>query len=347
MVFEPRAGLGVIVGLDNEQLAKFCFLALEQKLLTFTENTLVDIGSVLNNPCDPANQRIELHFANPLLYKDLVFNFAKDRLEDEQLYKWSTDPAFALGATQESRSIEPLISALEKPNFIIRRAVAQSLRQFAKDSRVVTALIRSLNDPNANVRFHAIESLMFIDTDDAIEPLIGLLSDTEDVIEGMFAASQGTIAQMAARALKSLNNEKARVAVKQWRATEAKRLIRRLSDTDTDVRSRAALDLATWGDESAIEPLIQLLSDMALDRWSVPVCHRAAEALGNLKAEQAVDALIQMLPIKLNVEYGFGAGLEPSDAAREALTKIGSAKARQAVAKFTCGASSSKSSYSL
>jgi hypothetical protein len=61
------------------------------------------------------------------------------------------------------------------------------------------------------------------------------------------------------------------------------------------------------------------------------VAYRAACALGGLKVEKAVDALVPLLSVRLKESPS---GLNPADGAMEALERIGTPKALSAIEAF-------------
>lgn len=80
-----------------------------------------------------------------------------------------------LGASRDSRAIEPLVELLSDPDSQIRDAVIHAFL-FLNDPRVVPPLISALRDGDSTVRRSAVWVLGSIQDSRAVEPLLNLLS---------------------------------------------------------------------------------------------------------------------------------------------------------------------------
>lgn len=185
----------------------------------------------------------------------------------------STDPCRMMEITSELRNFgesafQKLLEVLNQDlNPITRANIAAVLREWL-DSRATPALIETLKDPDATVRWQAVYSLYRLWDKRASTPLIPLLEDPDDRVR-----------REAAYALGCFNDENAILP-----------LIEALNDENEDVRVSAALSLGNLGDKIAVEPLIrQLKSESPLVRW------HSVEALGKLKNSAAVEPLIALL----------------------------------------------------
>ena len=69
--------------------------------------------------------------------------------------------AVALGASKDSRALEPLVAALKDENLNVRIYIPRALGQL-KDSRAIEPLIATLKDKDFKVQYSAAMSLMAI-----------------------------------------------------------------------------------------------------------------------------------------------------------------------------------------
>ena len=123
-----------------------------------------------------------------------------------------------------SRTLEPLLDAIQQPQWVARRNAAWALGAL-DDARAVKALIDRLHDREADVRAQAAWALGAIDDAAAIEPLTAALKDGD-----------ARVRRQAAWALGAIGDS---------RATSG--LIVALTDTDPGVRRQAAWALGAIG----------------------------------------------------------------------------------------------------
>lgn len=200
-----------------------------------------------------------------------------------------------------------------------------------RDERATQRLIDLLFHQDDTVREAAARALFMIGNSDAINALVTLIDDKNE-----------TVATWAVSALPKLE-EKQQVLLLVNRAIERSTrwwemdniiftlgkiggdevvpiLLLILSDETNERQFRAAEALGRLGDERAIEPLIQALyeSDAA------DVVGRAAWALGQISAKQGVPALIETLYEAYDNDPGYSSELP---AVIEALGRIGDKRA--------------------
>ena len=123
-----------------------------------------------------------------------------------------------------SRAIEPLLAAIQQPQWVTRRNAAWALGAL-DDARAVKALINALRDREADVRAQAAWALGAIDDAAAMDPLTAALKDDDARVRRQAAWALGVIGDS--------------------RATAG--LIVALKDTDAGVRRQAAWALGAIG----------------------------------------------------------------------------------------------------
>lgn len=193
-------------------------------------------------------------------------------------------------------SVAEQIAALRDDDWAVREDAATVLG-LARDARAVRPLIATLKDPDKAVRDAAVRALIAIG-EASVEPLVDCLTD-----------SNPTVQEAAASIL---------AAIGDGRVIEA--LIGVLASPNWIVRMHAVKGLGRIGDPRAVEPLIPLLQDKVkavredtaaalahIGRAAVPVlvaalAHsewlvrlHAVEALGRIKAPEAVEPLLSVL----------------------------------------------------
>jgi HEAT repeat protein len=123
-----------------------------------------------------------------------------------------------------SRAVDPLLSALQQPQWVARRNAAWALGAL-HDSRAVKPLMAALGDREADVRAQAAWALGALDDHSAMDRLTAVLKD-----------SDARVRQKAAWALGVLGDSRATAG-----------LIVALKDTDAGVRRQAAWALGVIG----------------------------------------------------------------------------------------------------
>jgi len=167
-------------------------------------------------------------------------------------------------ATDDPRTVEPLIGALNDPDYGIRLMVTNSLG-FHKDRRAVPALIGLLNDKT--LQGFAASSLGMIGDTAAVEPLIQFLNNSDR--EGC--------------------NYPAIQALGQMHDTRA------VMPLFSQIRKDCGADVARAIGPVGVEPMIEIVrTGTATDR------EYAAWTLSFIADERALDALISVLGVKEN-----------------------------------------------
>jgi HEAT repeat protein len=173
-------------------------------------------------------------------------------------------------------------------------------------------LVALVGDTDSEVRSSAAEVLGNIGDARAV---VGLIEALNDTAEGRYGS---LVCGDAAEALEKIGTPEALEAVQAWREKEFLRLLVALAgDADSDVRHDAADALGHMSDARAVEGLLAALAGDADSK----VRSNAAYALGRISDARAVDGLLMAL-----------AGDADSDVrsfAAHALRKIGDARAVQ------------------
>ena len=173
----------------------------------------------------------------------------------------------ALNKTDAEAEISALLQSLSNKNAFIRWRAAQSLGNIGT-AAATPALLQALLDKNHSVRAIAAQALGKIGTEAAISALLQALSDKDYWVRGSAAQALGKIGTEA--------------------ATPA--LLQAWSDKDSFVRRSVAQALGKIGTEAAIPVLLQASFDQ--DNF---VRRSAAQGLGRIGTEVAIDALLQSL----------------------------------------------------
>lgn len=210
--------------------------------------------------------------------------------------------AEALGNIGDRRAVEPLIQALsEDTDEEVRWKAASALGKI-NDKRAVDSLIKALSDENWAVRRNVIIALGKLGDERSFEPILNSLSDRDWHVRKYAAVALGKIGDERAinPLLNALNDEDSDV---RWKSIVAlgdigipavEPLIKAFENKDWQIKSRAAEVLGKIGDERAVEPLIEALNrkDKYQNKY---VRGRIVEALGKIGDERAVEPLIKAL----------------------------------------------------
>jgi len=254
-------------------------------------------------------------------------------LKDDKVSYVRMEAAYILGVIGNDRAVEPLIQALKDDDVHTQICAASQLSRFSnkkaieafsefaknrfhsearnavdslravENSADVDELVNNLKDKHSDKRRNALESLVIIDCKKAVETLIQILEDENELIH---------IREMAAEALENIGSNKSVEPPIQVLTVET--LIQILENENELIylREMAAEALGKIANVRAIEPLIQSLKDgydayeddefsdvynyenKFRDKYDV-MRSKAAEALGMLCNDKAVDSLIHSL----------------------------------------------------
>ncbi len=162
---------------------------------------------------------------------------------------WINPPATGALAKIGEQAIEAIISLLDSEEPTVRCRAAHMLGSFRHSRIAVQTLIKTLYDPDSNVRRYAVEALGEIRDIDAVEPLIALLNDFESIVRYETIQALGRIRD---------NHATKHIGVILC------------NDPDKYVRQKAAQALSLFHDVRAIEHLIIALKDSDIEvRWFV------------------------------------------------------------------------------
>lgn len=216
--------------------------------------------------------------------------------------------ARTLGQIGDARAVQPLITVLTDSSESNRQAAVRALTQIGTPA--VESLIAALTDISGDVRHAAAQILAQIRDKQAVEPLIAALTDKEERVRWAVAEALDNLGWQPDR---SETGAAYWIAKQEWnRCVEVgvpaiKLLITTLTDTNENVRKKAALTLGSIGDKQAVEALIAALKDM-----DESVGSAAAKALGQIGDARAKEPLTK-------------AYMQGSPAAAEGLVRLGDA----------------------
>ncbi len=213
------------------------------------------------------------------------------------------EPKHAYSYTQAlmnigNSAVEDLIGLLNDDNWRVRKEAATILT-YAKNDRVLDALIKASNDENSKVLTNITFALGEFRNSRAVDPLITLLKNEDPEVRWRAVEALGKIQNQRAiePLIDALKDHSSRVRESTIEALgmmkKDKKVIEALigawKDSDIDVRKITAEVLVDIGSQ-AVEPLIKLLKhDDSYLRW------RAAWALGKIRDPKAVEYLTPLL----------------------------------------------------
>jgi HEAT repeat protein len=244
------------------------------------------------------------------------------------------------------------LQQLKSSNWETRAAAAAQL-QASNQQKGVPALIKALDDENAQVRLAVINALAALSHPAAAEPLAAALSGLSQRPKAQRAGSENAEYEAMAVALGGLGGaavpplmrllDSDDKEARRWAAhalglardpRAVDPLVKLLSDNRSGTRKAAALALGAIGDLHALDPLIKALANRDPETMRA-----AAAALGTIGSEKAVEALCALSedsnePVQLAVVealrsiggLGAAAGLRSViDAARKNVREAASA----------------------
>ena len=238
--------------------------------------------------------------------------FALDALKsaDDEWVRWAL--VHVIGASAKKVGVDTMREELKHPSYVVRRRAAESLGGF-KERRAVEPLIVILEnmDEMKSVRAAAAVSLGALKDERASTPLLTALSD-----------ENAEIRWRAAAALGNLKDAKA--------ITRLSEMVENPLEPDT-VRNVAVAALGNIDNKAAEAVLIR-----ALDIRVGNISKNAIVALGKLESETAIPTLIAILEdkqIALDASTAALANASSRTKAAWALGEIGGARAAEAIAK--------------
>lgn len=194
-----------------------------------------------------------------------------------------------------AKSIKRTIEKLAAADPSVRRGAAEELAE--GDERAIYPLVRALSDANAGVQDAAMRALIRIGgevTAYMVLPLLresSLLRNTALIILKELGRSSVPLLYPL---LKDKDPDIRKFALDLLgeikEGVEPAPIVPYLKDPNANVRAAAAKTVSELGYKAAIPELINALHD---DEW---VCFSALEALGELRAENAIEHIAQLLP---------------------------------------------------
>lgn len=239
--------------------------------------------------------------------------------------------ATGLGKIRDRRAVEPLLEAFRESDFIDNHEISTALFVLAgdefvkkaiqenliyqippdillksKNPAIIPSLIKGLYNDCPQIIVSNVEALGIIGDARAVEPLIALLNEKDEIVRNSAIEALGRISDKRAsrHILKFLGDrdEDTRVVTAEALAKIGdksinKYLIAMLKSGDKNARAGASKALGKMGVTEAVIPLTKLLEDS-----SSMVREEAVLALGALKDPRSIDALVKALEQK-DIDY--------------------------------------------
>ena len=241
--------------------------------------------------------------------------FALDALKsaDDEWTRWAL--VHVLGATAKKVAVDAMLEELKHPSYVVRRRAAESLGGF-KERKAVDPLIAILEnrDEMKSIRAAAAFSLGALKDERASVPLLTALEDEN--------------AEIRLQAVAALGKLKDAKAISKLIA-----MVENPLETDA-VRNTAVAVLGNIGNTSNTE--IEAVLLRALDSRIGNISKNAIIALGKLESKAAIPKLIAILEdkrIALNASTAVLANASARTKAAIALGEIGGARAAEAVGR--------------
>ncbi|GEM_PF-362705 len=251
-----------IINILKEQDWDEKVLAIEGiKLINLTEAIpyIVEEAGALDPSCFDYDEKISL-LQNALLYLDsedeLIGLIERDKLK----YRAKAFVINTLGRMGSKKAVPLLIKLLEDIKRDIRIASARALGEIADTQSVQKLVLTSINDPDANVRKAAIESLGIIRDKRAYEPLFSLIEKEvyPDILESIVTALILIDQDRFLAGLKSYGSDVKRILAQITYSMDILNML--LECEDIEVRKAAIDALGRVGTNEAISKLIEFIS---------------------------------------------------------------------------------------
>ena len=229
---------------------------------------------------------------------------------DDEWTRWAL--VHVLGAIHKKPAVDAMLAELEHPSYVIRKRAAESLGGF-KERRAVDPLIAVLEDSNEmkSIRAGAANSLGALKDERAAAALLTALTDEN--------------AEVQLKAVAALGNLKDAKTV-----AKLSEILENPLEPD-DVRAAAANALGNIGDKTAEPALIRALNIRVGD-----IAKNAIVALGKLESETAIPKLVAIFEDKrvtLDASTAKLANASARTKAALALGEIGGSRAAEAIGK--------------
>jgi len=247
--------------------------------------SIEQLMSILPNQSNEVQRRIAIALKQLVGLEQLLTALSHENLQIRE------GAAILLGQLGDEQAIKPLLLALQGENAQMRRSVVTALKQLAG----MDFLIMALCHEEAQVRRGVALSLGVLEDEQAVEPLLKALDDTDTKVR--WAAMQALGFLWKFSLLEQLGSERVKLRRKaasllgqqrDMRAVEP--LVATLQDEDFKVRQSAASALGQLGDARAVTSLLERLQDESSEMRRSVVC-----VLGQLKDVRAVEPLLLTL----------------------------------------------------
>lgn len=204
----------------------------------------------------------------------------------------------ALGRLKDQKAVQPLIKwGLKSPLVSIRAAAIAALGDIGSDE-AVKPLIQLMLKGMA-VRAEAVEALGTLRATNAVNALVSVVEDEreaqqvrEKALEALANVADKEAITSLVAALGCSLDEKASEVLRQVGKPAVMPLISALNGDKETIIWKAAEILGEIRDERAVEPLIALLLDESKDEWNRG--HYVATSLGKIGDVGAVEPLIKL-----------------------------------------------------
>lgn len=210
---------------------------------------------------------------------------------DQELPEWLKLQLYA--KMKPSVIVTDLLKRLKDKNLNVRQHAIFTLGTL-KSEEAIDALLVAMQDIYADVRRNAAETLIQLRSDYAIPGLMKLRQHPQSFVQ----RSADEVLQAIGGIDQAQNNSSEQVgeqitssrAVYLNNDVEIKTLVSELTNSDPQIRMRAAQALGSIGFSGAVPTLLELLEDPEYQ-----VCKSAAEALGKIGSTEAIPKLLKLL----------------------------------------------------
>ena len=307
---------------NNVKLKKYAIQILEQYTLQETTNSNEKIVEILikalkDKDCDygvrVALAETSVNIGGEKLIDTLIplLNDESDSLSDE----WDSlvgsivrgGVARALGNIGSEKVIDTLISLLNDKSDYVRGTVAEVLGKIGSE-RAVEALISAFQEENCSIKRQVIRALGQIGGERAVEAIIYALKDEDNNLEAVFALGEIGSRSAVEALISAFEDKKNKLnfrfnvvgalgKIRDERAVEALIAALNNQDNDLDIKINAAELLGKISNKMTNKKIVEKAVDALIvalnNSWAIKKI--AAESLGNIGSDKAVDALIAAL----------------------------------------------------
>jgi HEAT repeat protein len=292
--------LGKITG--DKDVAEFFVTSIYNPGMRLPWETITDNGvEFLITACKDKNPHIRrcavVALGNTYRKQEDIVECLVKMLDDDS-WRVRRDTVIALGKICDKTTIPYIIDVLKNDDiWVVRGNAARVLGNMGVQS-VIDDLIFALEDEDSFTRECSAEALGKLKAKNAILPLINLLDDNDECVQiaaisALIAIGKPTVPHIISNLNHIINKKNAFIVFGKLREHQVVDiLIKELYNRDEEIVSKAAWALGEIGSISAVAPLINILKK---NKESNTCIMHIVEALGKLKAEEAISELVPLL----------------------------------------------------